>query len=349
MSIPKGYAALKYLRKRPLDKRGGKVAGDDGLTREPETMAVYLDQYIEALRARHRSESLIFTRRHLLVRFVSWCQDRSLFHPGQITRSILDAYQRWLFHYRKENGQPMGIPSQIQRLVAVRSFFAWLCRQRVLEANPASEIELPRRSRVLPGDTLSIAEVEAWLAVPNITDPLGVRDRAMLELFYSTGIRRSELAHLNLSDLNRDNRTLYIREGKGRKDRIVPVGRRALLWLDKYIADVRPLLLFHPDEHALFLTANAHAFTPRSLGEMMRTLLRRANIGRTKGGCHLLRHACATHMLAEGADIRFIQQILGHENLNTTAIYTRVSIAQLQAVHAQSHPAERSFLPPDNP
>jgi integrase/recombinase XerD len=342
MPLPKGYASVKTIRKHPFYKRLTPPPGD-GLTRKPFTLATHLDPYAEWLRFRHRAPEMIESRRRLLIGFMSWCEQRDLLYPRQITRSILESYQRWLFHYRKKNGMPLSIPSQIQRLIAIRGLFGWLCRQRVLEANPASEIDLPRHSRILPGDTLSVAEVEAWLAVPDITDPLGVRDRAMLEVFYSAGLRRSELTRLNVSDLNQENRTLFIRQGKGRKDRMVPVGRRALAWLEKYLVNVRPLLLIQSDEPGLFLSAYGKPFTARSLGEMVRTWLRRANIGRTKGGCHLLRHACATHMLAGGADIRFIQEILGHEHLDTTAIYTRVSIAQLQAVHARTHPAEQAM------
>ena len=162
----------------------------------------------------------------------------------------------------------------------------------------------------------------------------------MLEMFYSTGIRRAEMANLKMEDLNREKHILWIRQGKGRKDRVVPVGQRALAWMEKYIEDVRPLLIVDAQEQALFVTCYGQAFNREVLGRMVYEAIRKAGIGYKGGGSHLLRHSCATHMLEGGADIRYIQQLLGHENLETTAIYTEVSIDQLQAVHAKTHPSE---------
>jgi integrase/recombinase XerD len=173
-----------------------------------------------------------------------------------------------------------------------------------------------------------------------VRDPLGVRDRALLELFYSTGIRRTELCRLDLPDLNPERRTLYVRQGKGKKDRIVPVGARALHWLERYLQEVRPRLSLDTRTQALFLTGYGGAFNPDVVSRMVSRWLKQAGVPR-KGGCHTLRHACATHMLECGADIRFIQQLLGHANLDTTAIYTEVSIKQLQEVHARCHPAAK--------
>ncbi len=181
--------------------------------------------------------------------------------------------------------------------------------------------------------------MSAILSVPNVTDPLGIRDRAMLELLYSTGIRRSELARLQLRSLHGERKTLHV-QGKGGRDRIVPVGDRALAWLDKYLAQVRPLLAVHAGEQALFLTGYGRGFSANSLGNLIKQAIRKAHPDRA-GNCHLLRHACATHMLEHGADVRIIQQLLGHAKLETTQIYTEVSIKLLQDVHARTHPACR--------
>jgi integrase/recombinase XerD len=152
-------------------------------------------------------------------------------------------------------------------------------------------------------------------------------------------MRRSELTRLELSHLNRDRETLQIRQGKGRKDRVVPVGERALKWLERYIDEVRPRLELRAGERALFLTSYGEPFNPDVVSRMVSAWMKKAETGRS-GSCHLIRHSCATHMLEGGADIRFIQQLLGHEKLETTAIYTEVSIEQLKAVHARTHPAE---------
>jgi integrase/recombinase XerD len=162
----------------------------------------------------------------------------------------------------------------------------------------------------------------------------------MLELFYSAGIRRSELAKLDHHDLNRERCTLQILQGKGHKDRVVPVGTRALAWLERYLDEVRPRLMLDAHQSALFLTSYGEPFNPDVISRMVSKFIKMAEIDRP-GSCHLLRHTCATHMLEGGADIRFIQQLLGHEKLETTAIYIQVSIEQLKAVHSKTHPAER--------
>jgi integrase/recombinase XerD len=257
----------------------------------------------------------------------------------------LEAYQRFLWQ-QKPKGRPLGWSTQHKRLGALKDYFRWLTRQNVILHNPASELEMPRVGKRLPVDALTLAQVEQLCAVPDPNDLLGLRDRAILEVFYATGLRRSELAHLALDDYSPGRGTLRVRCGKGRKDRVVPAGARVAHWLDRYLAEVRPRLLVETRESALFLTGYGAAFSPDVLSRMVTRWLKQAGIGR-KGSCHLLRHTCATHMLEGGADIRYIQQLLGHENLDTTAIYTEVSIRQLIEVHTRCHPGAK-LPPPQN-
>lgn len=181
-----------------------------------------------------------------------------------------------------------------------------------------------------------------------VNDPLGILDRTMLELFYSTGLRRTELCRLELPDLNTERRTLHVRLGKGKKDHMVPVGGRAIAWLERYLKEVRPRLCLDTRTPTLFLTGYGEGFNPDVVSRMVAAWLERAGLKR-KGCCHVLRHTCATHMLENGADIRFIQQLLGHEKLDTTAIYTEVSIKQLQEVHARCHPSSQAGSAPTAP
>jgi integrase/recombinase XerD len=162
----------------------------------------------------------------------------------------------------------------------------------------------------------------------------------MLEVFYATGIRRAELCSLELPDVNPERGTLTVRRGKGKKDRVVPLGGRAASWVARYVREVRPRLSLDTRTQALFLTGYGEAFNPDVVSRMVSSWIRAAGLG-SKGSCHLLRHSCATHMLEGGADIRYIQQLLGHEKLETTAIYTEVTIRQLLEVHARCHPAGR--------
>jgi integrase/recombinase XerD len=335
-----GYGAVRSLRGRTPEQRGGTPKADDGLSRQGPTMAALVDDYLEHLQMLNRSAEAIATFRGQIRSFLVWAEERGLVYPVEITWTMLESYQRALSAYRKKNGKPLGITTQQGRLCCVRKLFGWLCKRHILEANPASEIELPRLPKRLPVEALSIAEVEAVLSQPKIEDQLGIRDRAILELFYSTGIRRAEMARLEVPNLNREKSLLHVRQGKGRKDRVVPVGARALRWVEKYLDDVRPLLLVRAEEQGLFLTGYGEAFNKDVLSRRVIEYFRMAGISR-KAGPHLLRHTCATHLLEGGADIRYIQQLLGHEKLETTAIYTEVSIMQLQAVHARCHPAER--------
>jgi integrase/recombinase XerD len=181
-------------------------------------------------------------------------------------------------------------------------------------------------------------------AQPNLQDPLGVRDRAILETCYSTGMRRTELVRLALSDLDWGRRLVLIRQGKGRRDRLLPIGSRALVWVARYLAKVRPRLVRAPDSGTVFLTARARPFHPNHLSAFVRGYVDAAERGK-RGACHLLRHTMATLMLEGGADIRFIQEMLGHAKLTSTQRYTHVSVQQLQAVHTATHPEGRLPVP----
>lgn len=297
-----------------------------------------LAQYLEWIAAHNFSEDTVATRRAYLGYFHDWCRERDLESPTEITRPILERYQRWLYHYRKANGQPLGFRTQHTRLQAIKSFFQWMARQNLLLHNPASEIVLPRMEHRLPKYVLTVQEAEQIIQQPNVAEAEGLRDRAILETFYSTGMRRMELAHLKIYDLDNDRSTVTIRQGKGRKDRVIPIGERALAWIDKYLQESRPQLLTGFDEGTVFLTHLGEPFDRKQITALVRSYLIESKVGKT-GGCHLFRHTVATLMLENGADIRVIQQMLGHVKLTTTELYTRVSINLLRQVYSATHPA----------
>jgi integrase/recombinase XerD len=304
----------------------------------PTPLATRLAEYVTALRVRDFSENTIRNRYSHIRFFLEWCAERALLEPTEITRPVLERYQRHLFHYRKRDGEPMTFRSQHVRLVALRCWFRWLTRQNLILHNPASELELPRMGRRLPKHVLTISEAEQVLQQPDIHGPLGLRDRAILEVLYSCGIRRSEVIHLKLYDLDPERGTLVIRQGKGKKDRFVPIGERAIAWMQKYIREARPQLVVEPDHGTLFLSGTGEEISPDHLTLTVHDYVFNAKIGKT-GACHLFRHTMATLMLEGGADIRFIQQMLGHAELSTTEIYTHVSIRMLKQVHTATHPA----------
>ena len=219
----KGMAATRHLRLRGKSQRGGKAKPDKALDHAPAgDLQRYMQAYLSALAVRNYSPETIEGRRSSLESFIDWCQERALLRAESISKRILESYQRALHRYRKANGKPLGYSSQRGHMTALRDYFKWLCRNDHIPFNPASELELPRPEKRLPEEPLSIRQVEAVLSQPDLADPLGLRDRAILEILYSSGIRRSELTRLQLCDVNAERQTLQVRKGKGKKDRVFP-------------------------------------------------------------------------------------------------------------------------------
>lgn len=344
------------LRARPGHQpRPMRLAGDAAIA---GGFRAYLVEFLDWMRAMHFSEHTIKNRRIELGYFIAWCEERSVQRPDEVTRALLERYRQAVFNHRRQDkseqhGQPLSFQTQGKRLIAVRVFFQWLARQHYLLYNPAGELDLPRPEKRLPRHVLTIVEVEQVLNTIEVTDEsgLGIRDRAMLETLYSTGMRRGELVALRIDDVDLERGTVLIRQGKGHKDRVAPIGERACRWIEKYVHTVRADYLDHlqPDVGVLFLATHGDALQGKQLSGIVKKTIEAADLERFRSthpnaACHLLRHACATHMLEGGADIRYIQQLLGHAALTTTAMYTQVSIQQLKAVHEKTHPARLQRL-----
>ncbi len=213
-----------------------------GDPRDPQSLCHLLHRYLQWLETHNFAANTVKIRRLQLSRFIQWCDDRSVTRAAEVTAEMLERFQRHLFYYRQKNGQPLSISRQSHWLISLRSWFAWLKDQRVLEHNPALELQLPREEKRLPRHALSEIEVEAIMAQADISKPSGLRTRAVLEVLYSSGLRRQEVLSLHVTDLDRQRRVILVRQGKGKKDRYVPLGERALAWIDKYLAEARPLL-----------------------------------------------------------------------------------------------------------
>ncbi|MBD8528182.1 site-specific tyrosine recombinase XerC [Pseudomarimonas arenosa] len=306
----------------------------------PDSLAAWMRRYLQALAVGGFGNDLLRARRQALTVFLEWASERDLQRPGEVTRPILERYQRHLFYLRKADGQPLTLMRQWLLLDHLRQWFRWLVRQNHLPMNPASDLDLPKVPRTVLPEPLEAHEVEAVLAQPDVEDVQGLRDRAILELLYSTGLRRAEAMRLTVYDLEPLRGIVRVHQGKGRKDRVVPIGERALAWVQRYLDEARPALVVDAQEWTLFLNRFGRPFQGNGLGALVRRYLKAAGITK-RGACHLFRHAMATQMLEHGADVRYIQAMLGHENLDTTQVYTHVSIAKLQAVHAATHPGAK--------
>jgi integrase/recombinase XerD len=307
---------------------------------EPGTFGFHLRHYLRQLEIRNYSKETLRSRESHLRYFVLWCDERGIERPEEVNAALVERYQRHLYYYRTASGKPLSFQSQGDRIREIRSFYRWLVKNRLVEANPAEALELPRKEYRLPKAILSVAEVETILAACDLKSPMGIRDRAVLELLYATGIRRFELCNLKVWDLDLPNGTMIVRQGKGKKDRCIPIGERAGLWLQKYLTEVRPLFAMEPDNGYLFLTKYREAFSPERISEMIREVVGISGISKP-ASAHLFRHTMATLMLEGGADIRYVQAMLGHAQLSTTEIYTRVAIRKLKEVHAISHPGAK--------
>jgi integrase/recombinase XerD len=307
---------------------------------DPQGMPALLALYLERMHVKNYSPGTIDQADDYVHHFIAWCAERAVTRADEVTKPMIDRYQRSLFYHRRKNGQPLSFRTQYLMLTWVKQYFRWLVRENHILYNPASEIELPRVERRLPKHVLTANEADRVLAQPDVTTPFGLRDRAMLEVLYSTGMRRSELAHLSIYDVDPERGIVVIRQGKGKKDRVVPIGDRALAWLQKYLDDARPQLVAEPDDAFMFLAYTGQPFSPDLLTRWVADYVDAANIGK-RGSCHLFRHSVATLMLERGADIRYVQEMLGHASIETTQFYTKVSIRQLKEIHSATHPAAK--------
>jgi integrase/recombinase XerD len=321
------------VRKKNSPKRKGR-----GWDLPANALSDALREFLDWSETHAISPRTIRQRSRAIRRFILWAEDRGIARPADVTLPVLERYQRHLFTYRKPSGEPLTFGSQAAEVIPLRAFFKWLVRARLILYNPAAELMMPKVTPRLSRYVLTVADIEAIINATDSTTLLGVRDRAILEVLYSSAIRRSELVNLRLYDVDTRRGSVFVKSGKGDKDRLVPLGERACAWVDKYLLDVRPALATGSGQETLFLTLHGDKFDDYTIGELVKRYIARAGIA-VKGACHLFRHACATHMLENGADSRYIQAMLGHSQLSTTQIYTHVALAKLKEIHTATHPA----------
>ncbi len=264
-----------------------------------------------------------------LRQFLDDLEKKGISSLNQVSRKqILD-------HLMAMKARGMSTNSISRHLVSIKVFFRYLQQEGLLDRNVTDTMDSPRLWKILP-DTLSEKEVDLLLAAPDMRKPLGIRDRAILELFYASGLRVSELAGLQLPDLHTDDG--YIRViGKGRKERVIPVAGESIRLLNRYLEEVRPLLCENPHLQNVFVSRRETALCRQRLWQIIKMHTKNAGIMKNVTP-HTLRHSFASHLLDNGAPLRVIQEMLGHADIATTQIYTHVNPERLKSIHQQFHP-----------
>ena len=289
----------------------------------------------------------------LIERFCDalWLQDGLSANTLEAYRRDLEGLDRWfsqrgaslerasradLQEYLSQCVSRKSARTAARLLSSLRRFYGYLVREEKIKTDPTALIDSPKLGRPLPR-SLTEEQVEKLLESPDVTKPLGLRDRAMLETLYATGLRVSELVGLTLSQVSLTQGVVRV-IGKGDKERLVPMGEEAISWISRYLAEGRPKLVRHRSTDALFTTTRGGPMTRQAFWHNLKNHTRKAGIEPKRLSPHTLRHAFATHLLNHGADLRVVQMLLGHADLSTTQIYTHVAQARLKTLHEQHHP-----------
>ncbi len=287
---------------------------------------IFLDDFIDALWLEDGlSKNTLQSYRLDLTLFGLWLKQAAL---TSVTQADIQSYLAYKF--------PQSKPRSISRLIAsLRRLYRWALRENKVNADPTLQLESPKLPRSLP-KTLSEDEVVALLNAPDITHNIGMRDRAMLELLYASGLRVSELVGVKVNEVSLSDGIVRV-TGKGSKTRLVPMGEDAHDWIKRYLTENRPLILENRLSDSLFVTARAEPMTRQAFWYLIKRYALMAGINKHMSP-HVLRHAFATHLLNHGADLRVVQMLLGHADISTTQIYTHVARERLKALHQMHHP-----------
>ncbi len=275
------------------------------------------------------SKNTLESYRRDLLKFIAFMNQTQIIKPEEVDREALNIFIADL----KKKGRAT---STISRCIAsIRSFFNYLLQEGFIDKNPTLELESPKLEKKLPR-VLTTGEVDRLLAQPVVGENNGLRDKAMLELLYASGIRVSELVSLNISDF--DPRVGFLRcSGKGMKERIVPIGSLAINSVNKYLAGSRPRLLKSNGETSLFVNQHGNRMTRQGFWKILKKYARKSKIN-GEITPHTLRHSFATHLLENGADLRSVQEMLGHSDISTTQIYTQITRRKIREIYDQTHP-----------
>jgi len=289
---------------------------------------------------RHMSEATVEAGHFYLGRFADWCATHGVADLREATLETLLDFHRWMKQHKRPDGQLCSIKYQNRYIRIVKQLFKLLAARNLILADIGRDFPPLHDPNSLPRGIMNKDQVMNLLHQPLMTTPIGFRDRAMLEVLYSTGLRGGELCRLSLYDLDLGDRMLRILQGKGRKDRVVPVGKVAAGYLAEYIKTVRPILVGKNASPLVFVSATGRKLCTADLGRIVKMYREQAHLP-DNITTHSLRHTCATEMLKGGASIRHVQELLGHADIQTTQVYTHVVQSDLKKAHARTAPSER--------
>ncbi len=313
------------------------------INHKTENLESAADHYIRSLKVRNLSDGTVAAALWKLKRFLRFLESEKVRHVDRITGQIVKDYQMRLYQSVNSRGQPNTVAYQNGLLSTAKNFVTFLKQNDFIVFDPGRSVAYAKAPKQLPRSVLTPSEARRIIHAPDVTTVIGYRDRTILEVLYSSAIRKEELNNLTLGDVDCHDGFLRIICGKGKKDRIVPMGRIACRYLENYINSVRPDLITDPFDTHLFLTLRGNKFSKNVVWELVKKYARKAKIKKNVHP-HTFRHSCATAMLKNRADIRTIQKLLGHASLDATQVYTHLSITDLKDVHKRCHPREKDAL-----
>lgn len=297
-------------------------------------------RYLLHLKARGRAYHTLKGAKYDLRYFARFIQAAHCTCIEDITAEIIEQYHQELVFYLTAKSKPLSLRTRSQRMSVVKGFTRFLKEKEYLTADPGHAIQLPKKPRPLPKVILTAKEITRLFNAPDMRTHTGYRNRIVLQILYDTGLRRAEMAALRLADLDLEGGYVHVRSGKGDKDRVVPVSAATSHLTYTYMVSVRPFFIRSDDPGHLILNRWGAKMTPDGIWQIVKRCGRLSGIKKNIT-THSLRHSCATHMLRNGAPIRHIQELLGHESLESTQIYTRVTINDLKQIHAKYHPGNK--------
>ena len=297
-------------------------------------------RYLNQMLAQGQSRYTVRGARSALKELTAFLNRIGLDQVEALDAAAVLCYREELAWRLTPKGTPLSVRSQLELIGHVANFCRFLVSQGWLLADPSAKLPRPKKPQRLPRSIIETAEVERILALPDMQTPRGYRDRVMLEMLYSTALRREEIANLLLDDVDLQTAYVFVREGKGGKDRVVPLGRLVCALVASYLTGIRPDWVGAERDKHLFLNRWGRGMEPNAVWSVVHKYAKRAGLEKPVS-THTFRHACATHMLRNGAPIRQLQEMLGHASLTTTQLYTRVTINDLRTMHTRFHPREQ--------